>query len=62
MFLRKIPTDSKIVLSVVLGGLLGGIGLGTKKLMYDSDIIIRKNKRSDNYKNTNLDTVIFSCE
>lgn len=62
MFLKKIPTDSKIVLSVVLGSLFGGVGLGTKKLMYDSDIIIRKNTNNYNKSLSNLDTVIFSSE
>lgn len=60
--LRKIPNDSKIVLSVVLGSLIGGVGLGTKKLMYDSDIIIKKNKNYYGRSLTNLDTVIFSSE
>lgn len=62
MFLKKIPTDSKIVLSVVFGSLIGGVGLCTKKLMYDSDIIIRKNKNSYNKSLSHLDTVIFSSE
>lgn len=59
MFLKKIPNDSKIVLSIVFGSLIGGLSLGTKKLMYDSDIIIRKNK---NKSLSNLDTVIFTSE
>lgn len=62
MFLKKIPTDSKIVLSIVFGSLIGGVGLGTKKLMYDSDIIIRKNTNNYNNSLSNLDTVIFSSE
>lgn len=62
MFLKKIPNDSKIVLSVVLASLIGGVGLGTKKLMYSSDIIIRKNKNNYNKSLSNLDTVIFSSE
>lgn len=62
MFLKKIPTDSKIVLSIVFGSLIGGLGLGIKKLMYSSDIIIRKNKNSYNKSLSHLDTVIFSSE
>lgn len=62
MFLKKIPTDSKIVLSIVFGSLIGGLGLGIKKLMYSSDIIIRKNKNNYNKSLSHLDTVIFSSE
>lgn len=46
MFLKKISTDSKIVLSVVFGSLIGGLGLGVKKLMYSPDVIIKNKNRS----------------
>jgi hypothetical protein len=49
MFLKKIPTDSKIVLSIVFGSLIGGL----------YNIIIRKN--TNNY-NKSLSTVIFTSE
>lgn len=62
MFLRRIPNDSKIVLSVVSASLISGIGLGIKKLMYDSDIIISKSKNNYNKSISNLDTVIFTSE
>ncbi len=62
MFLRRIPNDSKIVLSVVTLTSLSGIGLGIKKLKYDSDIIIRKSKNNYNKSISNLDTVIFTSE
>lgn len=59
MFLKKIPTDSKFVLSVVFGSLIGGLGLGVKKLMYSPDVIIVKNKKDSTF---NFDTLIFSSE
>lgn len=62
MFLRRIPNDSKIVLSVVTLTSLYGFGLGIKKLMYDSDIIISKSKNNYNKSISNLDTVIFTSE
>jgi hypothetical protein len=42
MFLKRIPNDSKIVLSMVCLSLTSGIVLGVKKLVYDADIIIKK--------------------
>lgn len=59
MFLKKISTDSKIVLSVVFGSLIGGLGLGVKKLMYSPDVIIIKNKNRSTF---NVDHGLLSPE
>lgn len=59
MFLKKIPIDSKIVLSVVFGSLVGGLGLGVKKMMYSPDVIIKKNKNRTTF---DLDNGLFLSE
>jgi len=52
MFLKRVPTDSKIIITFIACTLFGAVGVGGRKLMYDPDVVILKNKNT-NVKTTN---------
>lgn len=54
MFLKRIPNDSKIIITFITGALFGGIGLGVRKLMYDPTVIVNRSKSPKTFDKQSL--------